>query len=214
MLPLAISTAAAGLYQKDNLNLPYPSMSAKPSGDIILIWGGSSCVGTAAVQLARASGLEVISTASSHNHDLVKSLGASQVFDHRSPSVVDDIVAALKGKRIVGAYDSISEEKTQKACADILLKSNVENKYIAVVLPATQGLASEVTLKSVYAVTILKNEVGPAVWQQYLPKALESGHFKPAPQPLIVGTGLEYIQEAMEKNKAGLSAAKAVVKLS
>lgn len=39
VLPLAISTAAAGLYQNDFLALPYPTVGAKPLGKKILIWG-------------------------------------------------------------------------------------------------------------------------------------------------------------------------------
>lgn len=213
VLPLAISSAAAGLFQKDFFNLPHPSESPKPTGKTLLVWGGSSSVGTAVIQLARASGVEVITTASSRNHDLVKNLGASQVFDHTSPNVVDDIIAALKGKEIVGAYDAISEGKTQRACAEILDKANAPSKFLAVVLGPKKGLPSAVTAKSLFAGTISENEVGPAVWTDYLPHALESGHLKPAPPPVVVGTGLEHIQEALEKNKAGLSASKAVVKL-
>ncbi|KAK6611422.1 Zinc-binding alcohol dehydrogenase domain-containing protein cipB 2 [Botrytis cinerea] len=194
VLPLAISTAAVVLYQKDQLDLPHPSESAK---------------NLAAVQLARASGLEVISTASAHNHDFVKSLWASEVFDHRSKSVINDIVAALKGKRIVGAFDCISEGETQKACADILYKSEAANRFLSLVFPATDGLPQEFTMGSVFATTILSNGVAGG----YIPKALESGHFKPALQPWVVVTGLQYIQEALEKNKAGLSATRAVVKL-
>ncbi|KAM0184261.1 hypothetical protein ACHAPC_006202 [Botrytis cinerea] len=198
VLPLAISTAAAGLYQKDQLDLPHPSDAD-----------------TAAVQLARASGLEVISTASAHNHDFVKSLWASEVFDHRSKSVIDDIVAALKGKRIVGAFDCISEGETQKACADILCKSGAANRFLYMILPVTDGLPQEVTMGSVFATTILSNGVATTVWGGggFIPKALESGHFKPALQPWVVVTGLQYIQEALEKNKAGLSATRAVIKL-
>ena len=38
VLPLAISTAAVVLYQKDQLDLPHPSESAKNLGDTILNW--------------------------------------------------------------------------------------------------------------------------------------------------------------------------------
>ncbi|KAK8902059.1 hypothetical protein QC760_009541 [Botrytis cinerea] len=151
VLPLAISTAAVVLYQKDQLDLPHPSESAK---------------NLAAVQLARASGLEVISTASAHNHDFVKSLWASEVFDHRSKSVINDIVAALKGKRIVGAFDCISEGETQKACADILYKSEAANRFLSLVFPATDGLPQEFTMGSVFATTILSNGVAGGVYPQ------------------------------------------------
>ena len=75
VLPLAISTAAAGLYQKGFLALPYPTINPKSSGKTILIWGGSSSVGSTAIQLAVGSGLEVISTASKKKFGLCKGIG-------------------------------------------------------------------------------------------------------------------------------------------
>ncbi|OGM40596.1 putative MFS transporter [Aspergillus bombycis] len=181
----------------------------------ILIWGGSSSVGISAVQLAHAAGVEVITTASPHNHALLRDLGVSQIYDHRSPTVVDDIVAALENKHVVGAYDCISEDQTQRACAEILERSKAARKVLVytndVVTP--EGLPSSVTVRGIFCLTVENNEVGPAVWANYLPKALECGHFKPMPEPLVVGTGLEHIQTAIERNLAGLSAAKAVVKL-
>jgi NADPH:quinone reductase-like Zn-dependent oxidoreductase len=120
VLPLAISTAAAGLYQKELLALPYPSTDPKPSGRTILVWGGSSSVGATVIQLAVASGLEVVSTASKKNYALVKSLGAKHVLDYTEETVVDDIVSLLKGSEFVGGYDAISTPETVKASADIV----------------------------------------------------------------------------------------------
>ena len=130
------------------------------------------------MQLARASGLEVISTASAHNHDFVKSLGASEVFDHRSKSVIDGIVAALKGKRIVGAFDCISEGETQKACADILYKSEAANRFLSLVFPATDGLPQEFTMGSVFATTILSNGVATTVWGGVYPQGAREWPFQ------------------------------------
>ncbi|GAB1200218.1 hypothetical protein APSETT444_009587 [Aspergillus pseudonomiae] len=215
VLPVSVSTAAAGLFQEDYLNLPHPSLAPQPSGQTILIWGGSSSVGISAVQLAHAAGVEVITTASPHNHALLRSLGVSQIYDHRSPTVIDDIVAALENKHVVGAYDCISSDQTRRACAEILERSKAARKVLVytndVVTP--EGLPSSVTTKGIFCLTVENNEVGPAVWADYLPKALECGQFKPMPEPLVVGTGLEHIQTAVERNMAGLSAAKAVVKL-
>ncbi|KAE8163978.1 chaperonin 10-like protein [Aspergillus tamarii] len=215
VLPVSVSTAAAGLFQKDYLNLPHPSLSPQPLGQTVLIWGGSSSVGISAVQLAHAAGVEVIATASPHNHALLKNLGVSQVFDHRSPNVVDDIVAALENKQVVGAYDCISENQTQRACAEILERSKAACKILVYTndVSTPQELPSSVTSKGIFCLTVENNEVGPAVWTEYLPQALECGQFKPLPEPLVVGTGLEFVQMAMERNMAGMSALKAVVKL-
>ena len=211
VLPLAISTAAAGFYEKQRLALPHPSLTPQPTGKTILIWGGSSSVGAVAIQLALASGLEVITTASSRNFDLVKKLGASQVFDHTSKTVVDEITDALKGKTIVGAYDAISTTETIDTCAQIVTKSKGE-KMVAITLEAEKPPAG-VTLSHIFALSISKNEVAPAVWGDYVPRALAQGALVPAPGPLVVGHGLENVQKGLDKNREGVSAAKVVITL-
>lgn len=107
VLPLAVSTAAAGLYQSRSQMAPeldLPRLNPIKSGKTLLIWGGSSSVGTAAIQLAVASGLEVITTCSKRNFDLVEKLGA-KAFDYSSLSVVGDLVEELKKGEFVGGFD-------------------------------------------------------------------------------------------------------------
>jgi NADPH:quinone reductase-like Zn-dependent oxidoreductase len=120
VLPLAVSTAAAGLYQKEALALSYPSTEPKQSGKSILVWGGSSSVGSTVIQLAVASGLEVVSTSSKKNFGYVKALGAKHVLDHTEDAVVDDLVSLLQGSSFVGAYDAISSAETLKASEEIV----------------------------------------------------------------------------------------------
>ena len=112
VLPLAISTASLGLFHKDQLGLRLPGPERKePQGEnakVVLIWGGSSSVGSAAIQLAVAAGYKVITTSSPRNHQLCKSLGASEVFDHSSLSIVGDLTAALQKYKAVGAFDGES----------------------------------------------------------------------------------------------------------
>lgn len=62
------------------------------------------------------------------------------------------------------------------------------------------------------AAAIEKNEIGPMIHIDYLPKAMEKG-FVPVPEPLVVGKGLETIQKAVETQKKGVSARKVVVEL-
>lgn len=124
--------------------MPYPTINAKPTGKTILIWGGSSSVGSTTIQLAAGSGLEVISTASKKNLEYVKALGAKHVIDYAQPTVVEDIVKLLKGTEFVGAYDAISLPDTLKATAEIV--SQLGGGKIATVLAApAEGLPSNVT---------------------------------------------------------------------
>lgn len=138
VLPVSVSTAAAALFTKDYLNVPLPSLSPSPTGTTLLLWGGSSSVGCSTLQLARAAGVEVITTASPHNFDLCKSLGASQVFDHHSSLVVDDIVGAVKGKTFIGAFDAIGITDTMKTCVEVIAKNGVMKILVTTVPPMVE----------------------------------------------------------------------------
>jgi NADPH:quinone reductase-like Zn-dependent oxidoreductase len=113
VIPLGLSTAACGLFQKDQLELRYPMVNPKPTGKTLLVWGGATSVGSNAIQLAVAAGYEVITTSSPR-----KKLGASQVFDYNSKTIVPDLVHAFKGRTSAGAL-SIGHGAAD-VCLDIL----------------------------------------------------------------------------------------------
>jgi NADPH:quinone reductase-like Zn-dependent oxidoreductase len=122
VLPLCLATAAAGLYSSDYLGLPPPSaeQQASQKQKTILIWGGSSVVGSCAIQLCAAAGLTVLTTASPNNFDYVKSLGATQVFDRADGDVVEKMVSAADGTTVVGALDAISVRESTERSAEFL----------------------------------------------------------------------------------------------
>lgn len=214
VMPLAISTAAAGLFQKSHLGLPYPTKDAEESGKTILVWGGSSSVGATAIQLAAAAGIEVATTASSTNFEFVRSLGATYVFDHTKSGVVDDIVSKLKGKDFAGTYDAISLEDTVKASAEVTSKLG-GGMVVCTLPPPESGLPDNVKAAGLFALTIAtdQKEVGDAVWRRYVPGALADGRLQAKPDPIVVGKGLEKVQEGLDKQKAGVSAGKIVIDL-
>lgn len=61
--------------------------------------------------------------------------------------------------------------------------------------------------------TFKDNQVGKAVYEDFLPKALKVGAFKTVPEPLVAGKGLESVQGAVDLLQKGLSATKVVVLL-
>lgn len=138
VLPISISTAASALFLE--LQAPLPSFDPTPTGKKILVWGGSSSVGSSAIQFAVAAGLEVVTTASSVNHDLVRSLGATHIFDYKSPDVVDQISLLLKPGDLV--VDTISSQDTQAKCAGILAR--LGGGKLPVMLPAEMKLPKNV----------------------------------------------------------------------
>ncbi|KAI1187679.1 zinc-binding oxidoreductase CipB [Nemania serpens] len=212
VLPLGISTAAAGLFQKNFLNLQRPVEPARqPTGQTLLVWGGASSVGSNAIQLAVAAGYEVITTASAHNFDYVKKLGASQVFDYNSPTVHEDLLKAFESKTLAGVMDCIGAP-AWAICVDVALKTP-GNKFVATAKRGFPDPPEGVTLQAVFGLTIKDDDTGKAIYEDFLPKALESGSYKPAPEPLIAGQGIESVQAAVDLHRAGVSARKVVVKL-
>jgi NADPH2:quinone reductase len=72
---------------------------ARP-GETILVHGASGGVGIAAVQLARAHGMQVIGTAGTdEGMRLVREQGAHHVLNHREPDYVQQMIPALTGGR-------------------------------------------------------------------------------------------------------------------
>jgi NADPH:quinone reductase-like Zn-dependent oxidoreductase len=140
VLPLAITTASVSLYHPNHLALPLPQRSPLETGKTLFIWGGASSVGSTAIQLARASGLRVVSTASSHNHELVRSLGASVVLDYKSPTIVNDAVAALADCDLVGCYDAISESASLEPLGAIL--DRIGPHKVCLIVTPRQALSS------------------------------------------------------------------------
>lgn len=70
-----------------------------------------------------------------------------------------------------------------------------------------------VGVKFIWGSNLMSNEVGSAIYEHFLPDALESGKYMAAPEPNVVGEGLESIQGALDVILKGVSAQNVVVKL-
>ncbi|KAL6236949.1 hypothetical protein BDW75DRAFT_229062 [Aspergillus navahoensis] len=251
VLGLGLGTAAFGLFHRDYLALDMPRLSEKGKGKVqlgksgkprtVIITGGASSVGSNAIQLAVAAGYEVISTSSPKNFDYVKGLGASRVFDYRSKALAKDLLSALRGKELVGAY-TIGAGAVE-ACALVMRRHDpaLTRKFIAVagaIIPPEKlttfvgkgtyliGMLGGMMKSSirqrrtgVVAKFILvdglvdPDSVVSQIYMDFLPQALERGQFVPAPPPLVVGKGLEKIQEALDIQRKGVSGKKLVITL-
>ncbi|KAH8917480.1 GroES-like protein [Atractiella rhizophila] len=151
--PLAFMTAALGLFQQ--LKLPTPLNPVLPEDTFpIIVWGASSSVGAFAVQLAKASGLQVIGVAGSAS-DYVREIGADDVVDYRNKSS-SEIVSALnsalggKGATVRAVYDAISESSSVETIVQFLSEKKENSKFVTVLrtpveLPADGHVARLIT---------------------------------------------------------------------
>ena len=213
VFPLVLSTAACALYEPGYLELDLPTTPhAKPNGQTVLIYGGSSGVGLNAIQLAVASGYEVVTTSSAKNFDLVKSQGASQVLDHTKPSITQDLIAALKGKKVAGAVDAIGGPGW--AITTDVIAASEGKKFVSTTKQGFKDLVAGVDIKQVMATHVNDFPFGRAVYRDFVEKALEAGTFKAVPEAKVVGHGLGDIGKGIDiYDNGNFSAQKAVVTL-
>jgi NADPH:quinone reductase-like Zn-dependent oxidoreductase len=87
----ALALMPAGLTYAEAASVPNGALTALPflrdqgrvrRGQMVVVYGASGSVGTAAVQLARAYGAEVTGVCGPANLELVRSLGAGRVVDY------------------------------------------------------------------------------------------------------------------------------------
>jgi len=195
-LGVAPLTALQCLHQ--TLELPLPFEAARPGdrGRAILIWGGASSVGQYAIQFAKLGGLRVLTTASPKNFDLVKGLGADEVFDYRDENVVEKIRAAT-GNALDIAFDTISEGKTVEQVAGAI---GDKGGKVAIILPYG-GSRSDVKVVYSMLFDLLKRGSNGKWFVDLHKRIFATGKIKPNPvlmQPSgIAGVkdGLQYMQE-------------------
>ena len=75
--------------------------------ETILIHGGAGGVGTIAIQIAKAIGARVITTAKAGDHEFVRSLGADAAIDFTSTDYVDAVAEMTRGKGVDVVFDTI-----------------------------------------------------------------------------------------------------------
>jgi NADPH:quinone reductase-like Zn-dependent oxidoreductase len=237
VIPLCFTTAAAGLFLKTQLSLQLPTAPAsKSTGKTLIVWGGSTSVGCNAIQLGVAAGYEVFTTSSPSNFEYVKKLGASQVFDYKSKTVVPDMIKAMRGKTSAGAL-SIGKGAAE-ACMEVLnhstgdkfvsmatfpvdlegpktfvLLQTVFHALVWIISYKLSGLIKGVKSNFITATEIAQSDVGKVLYEEFLPKALTDGTLVASPEPIVFGKGLESVQGAIDMQRKGVSAKKVVVSI-
>ncbi|GAA4375257.1 NADPH:quinone oxidoreductase family protein [Nocardioides caricicola] len=88
--------------------------AALQPGETVLVRGGASAVGTAAIQLARAAGATVIATAGGPDKTrLCAELGAEVTIDHTTADVFDAVMDATGDRGADVIFDPIGGEQTE-----------------------------------------------------------------------------------------------------
>ena len=211
ILPMSVATAGIGIF----INLEIPRPPQKQRGGF-LVWGGSSSVGSGVVQIAASLGFTVYAVSSARNHDYVKSLGATEVFDYTQSDIVKNITSAAKaaGIDIKYVYDAISEHGSTPQCAAVL--EEFDGGKLVTTLPwAEEKKPSNVTWGNTSAFRVATDQQDFAKWlfSDWLEKALAEKTFVPSPAIEKVDGGLASVQKTLDQLKKGVSGKKLVIPL-
>jgi hypothetical protein len=132
-----------------------------------------------------------------------------------SASPCIDIVGACKGVPFVAlatpaaSFDDVpagpGRIKRLLPAVGRMLKGNVEL--------AVKAARKRVRTKFIWGTSLLANEVGPMIYESFLPKAMAEARYSAVPEPLVVGEGLDAIPPALDRQRRGVSARKLVVTL-
>ncbi|CAG8240744.1 unnamed protein product [Penicillium salamii] len=219
-VPLAATTAWLALFSEGCLNI-----DRFKAGTSVLIWGGSSSVGLYAIQLASIFGLNVITTCSPRNADLVRSYGAQHVFDYNDPDVIANITKAAPD--IQHVFDSIGDKtssgKSSQAfgdrpgnlCTVRPGKANTEyvtaNTHVTDVLVWTAFLKDHGYGEFHWPASQKDHELASELFER-LPSWLAQGQVKPNKAKIF--HGLESVAQGFQEYRdGGVSAYKIVYEI-
>ncbi|KAK5957310.1 hypothetical protein OHC33_001682 [Knufia fluminis] len=128
-LGVGLVTIGQGLYQ--SLQLPVPT-APDTKNTPVLIYGGSTATGLFALQFAKLSVLNVITTCSARNFDLVKSYGADVAFDYSDPECARKI-KEYTSDGLTHVFDCISEGTSPTICAEAISSKGGQYSALLVV---------------------------------------------------------------------------------
>ncbi|KAK5635447.1 hypothetical protein RRF57_011159 [Xylaria bambusicola] len=207
-----LATLAMALFKA--LALPGTLDEPAPKSRTVLVHGGSSSVGTMAIQLVRLAGHIPIATCSPRNFDLVKSFGAEEVFDYNNPDCAKDIKAYTKNslsyvldpftdaKSIALCYGAMGRAGGRYSCLEMYPDYILDRKTIKVSFvmgPALLG--HRLALSDGY-----ERDEDPEMrafgvqWYKSVQKVLDQGKIKPHPLR-VLGHSFESVLEGVDMLK-------------
>ena len=146
-LPDSLSTEQGAALPEALLTVWYNVMERGQlsAGETVLIYGGSSGIGSIGIQMAAALGANVISTAGSVARcDAVRALGASFVANHREGSLTEQITEAGYGGKVDVILDIAGGDLMQANLDLAALDGRI------VCIGVMRGMQSEINLATLF----------------------------------------------------------------
>ena len=197
-LPLAALTAYHMLFARGKLQ----------SGQTVLIYGASSGVGSAAIQMAKAAGARVITTAGTvQKTALAKKLGADAVIDYKNQPIGNSVREWTDGMGV----DLVMEHTGAKTWLDSLRA--LKHGGTIVTCGATTGPRVQIDLRAlfIHQQSILGSTMGTAADLQALLQLAAEGKLLPVIDSVFP---MEQIAKAHQRLESGAQLGKIVVEIT
>jgi len=180
--------------------------SGAGGGKTILVYGAASGVGMASIQLAKALGAKVITTASSQGkHDFAKKIGAHEVIDRTSQNIAEEV------KKIISTGVDIVIDHVGAATWPTSIAALRQGGRMAV-CGMTSGNEATVPVRMFYTKQILMTGalLGTAAQLQELMNFVVRKKIRPVVDSIFP---LKDAKEAQKKMEAGLHSGKILLEL-
>ncbi|KAI1079734.1 GroES-like protein [Whalleya microplaca] len=200
-LGVAALTAAMTLWKWLGVTMPSRNIDTIEE-EWLLIWGGSTVTGQFATQLARLSGINVITINSAETKLLSEQLGANYVVvrDEKSNEVlVDEIRTVTKG-RITRVIDLVGP-KTAALALDVVSKEAPVSFAPLAMMSSSETIPKNVVVHTVEMKQFVLDKSN-VCYTEELGKLLESGKIV-LPELHLIEGGLHVVQEGLEILKKG-----------
>lgn len=176
------------------IDLPWPKPADyKPANAQapILIWGGSSSVGQYAIQVLKYYGYEhIIGVASTRQHELLISLGATQVFDYNASDVVSSLHQLGHIHYIIDCIGS------QSGSLEPISQIAEAGSKVAIMLPVIVRDATD-TIEPIYSMNVSEFtkwadgvDVRGVRTHFYLENKFFAEHLQPEIMPALIEEGI------------------------
>ena len=206
-------TTVVGLFGV-RLGLDRPKLDgpATPKHKKVLIYGGSSSVGSLAVQWVKQAGYDVVTTSSPKNISFVSRLDAKRVVDHsQAPeALVKDLIAQGPYDHVV---DTIALPPTVALNAQVVAAQGGGKVYATLPPFGPEELPKGVVREFASWPDIFGEDLtGLEKWTNdtYLPQALAAGKLIPHPVEKVSGGIAKGVDAALNKLLVGVSGVKLV----
>lgn len=197
--------------------VPKPTMEGEtvPTGKKILIYGGTSNLGSLAVQYVSRAGYTIVTTTSPQHEAFVNKLGADKIVDHTRDRevIIQDLIAAGPYDVVV---DTISYPNTVSMLADVLAAQGGGTIY-ATLPPFGPETLPKGVVRHFNSWPYVLDEEGNEHWVRwafhtFFAKGITSGELLPTRVERVSG-GLGALNSALDTLAKGVSSSKIVVEL-